>query len=331
MKLISATISAFLTNGVLGHLAHSEAKSEALTMLRVKRGNEGVFEEIKAGNMERECIEESCSKHEFDEVLDLDELSGAELSSRTRSSAQDWKKLTNRCSFRPCDHSNTKTCKNEWNNYKCICKPGWGGAKCEDDIDECVEQGFCKNGGSCENEQGGFDCDCAKGWTGDNCELDVDECLDSPCSNGGSCTNTDGDFICECATGWTGATCEEDINECEVSDPCMKSNQYCINEVGSFKCACRGGYTGNDCDEDLDECTVLKPCKFGAVCATPEFNSFTCSCPDVGCNNYVEDVVVVEVAESGSGANNGTAVAVPETTESNSFETGTATVESDYY
>ena len=97
----------------------------------------------------------------------------------------------------------------------------------------------------------------------------------------------------------------------------MKSNQYCINEVGSFKCACRGGYTGNDCDEDLDECTVLKPCKFGAVCATPEFNSFTCSCPDVGCNNFVEDVVVVEVAESGSGANNGTVVAVLETTESN--------------
>merc|ERR1712046_46537 len=225
---------------------------------------------------------------------DLDELSGAELASRTRSGAEDWKKLTNRCSFRPCSQYNTKTCKNEWNSFKCICKTGWTGETCEEDIDECSENGFCQNNGICTNNDGGFNCECTKGWTGDNCEVDVDECLEDPCQNGGSCTNTDGDFICDCASGWTGNTCEEDINECEVSNPCTQENQYCINEVGSYKCACKGGWAGNNCDEDLDECAVLKPCRHGATCATPDFNSFTCSCPDIGCNNYVE---VEEVEE----------------------------------
>merc|ERR1711976_83980 len=245
--------------------------------------------------MERECKEESCSKHEFDEVLDLDELSGAELASRTRSAASEWKKLTNACSFRPCSNTNTKTCKNEWNSYKCICKSGWTGTTCEEDINECNEADFCQNGGVCTNFDGGFSCECADGWTGDNCEIDVDECLENPCQNGGACTNTEGSFICDCETGWTGATCGEDINECEVSDPCSKANQYCINLVGSYKCACKGGYAGDDRDQDLDECAVLKPCKFGAICQTPEFNSFTCTCPDIGCNNYVAPVVEEEV------------------------------------
>ena len=75
-------------------------------MLRVRRGNEGVFEEVKAGNMERECKEESCSRHEFDEVFDLEELSGADLQKQTRAGEKEWKMLTNRCSFRPCSESN---------------------------------------------------------------------------------------------------------------------------------------------------------------------------------------------------------------------------------
>jgi len=287
MKLFIPTVF-LLNNEVFSKIAHSNEKSDALAMLRVKRGNEGVFEEIKAGHMERECIEESCSKHEFDEVLDLDELSGVELAKKSRNGAEQWKKLTNRCSFRPCSSTNTKTCKNEWNSFKCICKQGWTGTTCEEDVDECSESGFCKNNGICTNNDGGFNCECQKGWTGDNCEIDVDECLEDPCQNGGSCTNIDGSFFCDCATGWTGNTCGEDINECEVSDPCTQENQYCINEVGSFKCACKGGWSGNNCDEDLDECAVLKPCRHGATCATPEFNSFTCSCPDIGCNNYVE-------------------------------------------
>merc|ERR1711907_698439 len=162
--------------------------------------------------------------------------SGAELASRTRSAASEWKKLTNACSFRPCSNTNTKTCKNEWNSYKCICRSGWTGQTCEEDINECNESDFCQNGGVCTNFDGGFSCECADGWTGDNC--DVDECLENPCQNGGACTNTEGSFICDCETGWTGATCGEDINECAVLKPCKFGAICQTPEFNSFTCTC---------------------------------------------------------------------------------------------
>ena len=42
-------------------------KREANLHLRVRRGG-GFMEEVKAGNLERECLEEKCIKHEFDEI-----------------------------------------------------------------------------------------------------------------------------------------------------------------------------------------------------------------------------------------------------------------------
>ena len=39
------------------------------------------------------------------------------------------------------------------------------------------------------------------GWTGARCEENVDECLDSPCENGGMCMDIPGDFICSCPFG----------------------------------------------------------------------------------------------------------------------------------
>ena len=43
---------------------------------RFRRANEGYFSEFTAGNLERECIEESCTKTEFYEVYDDDGVSG---------------------------------------------------------------------------------------------------------------------------------------------------------------------------------------------------------------------------------------------------------------
>jgi len=237
--------------------------------------------------MERECKEESCSRHEFDEVFDLEELSGADLQKQTRAGEKEWKMLTNRCSFRPCSESNTKTCRNIWNDFRCMCKEGWTGKECTEDVDECQNESWCANGGVCTNTEGSFTCECAPGWGGAQCEEDVNECDSDPCSNDGTCENTQGSFYCTCVSGWTGALCEEDVNECEETDPCSLANQYCMNTPGSYKCACKGGWAGDDCDQDFDECAALKPCKHGAVCSTPQFNSFSCTCPEIGCNNYV--------------------------------------------
>lgn len=40
---------------------------------RAKRANSGWFEELKVGNLERECIEEKCSYEEAREVYEHDE------------------------------------------------------------------------------------------------------------------------------------------------------------------------------------------------------------------------------------------------------------------
>ena len=39
------------------------------------------------------------------------------------------------------------------------------------DINECVPQNPCKNGGSCHNEIGSYRCTCVAGSIGDNCQI----------------------------------------------------------------------------------------------------------------------------------------------------------------
>lgn len=46
------------------------SRENAASMLRVRRANEGWFSETVSGDLERECIEESCDDQEFHEVYD---------------------------------------------------------------------------------------------------------------------------------------------------------------------------------------------------------------------------------------------------------------------
>lgn len=57
------------------------------------------------------------------------------------------------------------------------------------DLNYCTHHKPCRNGATCTNTgQGSYTCSCRPGYTGANCELEVDECAPSPCRNGGSCT-----------------------------------------------------------------------------------------------------------------------------------------------
>lgn len=114
------------------------------------------------------------------------------------------------------------------------------------DINECVQENICQNGGTCFNRPGSFYCSCAQGWKGTLCEtgkqfhppppkipsstiyiivcrisglisiiwffkfyfVDVDECVNNICQHGGTCLNTPGSYRCLCPTGWTGKYCE---------------------------------------------------------------------------------------------------------------------------
>ncbi|XP_052226129.1 hyaluronan-binding protein 2-like isoform X1 [Dreissena polymorpha] len=116
------------------------------------------------------------------------------------------------------------------------------------DIDECLELGICKNGGTCINTQGSFLCNCPPEWTGKFCEIDVNECLTglSRCENGGTCVNEIGGYKCLCPPGFTGPFCSADINECSLN-PCL-NGATCINNLASFVCVCLPDYTGRLCE-----------------------------------------------------------------------------------
>jgi len=270
--------SLLLLGGIAASPVFESDKAAKTILTRQKRNNNGIFEETFGANLERECIEEICS---FDEVMEVFE---------DRAKADEWwQQATNQCQ-KPdaCSAQGTKTCVNQWQKHTCECKDGWQGEKCEQDVDECAEEGFCQNGGVCANSIGSFECQCTAGWEGANCENDKDECAIDACLNGASCTNSVGSFSCECTPQWQGDICDTDVDECAASNPCTNDGT-CINTQGDYNCLCNNGWGGKNCDADYDECADAH-CPAGTQCVATAMNQFTCQCPERGCANLNETV-----------------------------------------
>ncbi|XP_074086671.1 prothrombin [Macrotis lagotis] len=75
MVVQALALQSCLTLGVLLSLAHCEHvfldQSQALSVLqRVRRANRGLLEEMREGNLERECLEEQCNYEEAFEALE---------------------------------------------------------------------------------------------------------------------------------------------------------------------------------------------------------------------------------------------------------------------
>ena len=96
-----------------------------------------------------------------------------------------------------------------------------------------------------------FQCSCAPGYDGALCDQDKDECASVPCRNSGQCLDSrrvsrvaKDTFDCKCIQGWRGDTCEEDVNECE-DEPCAidgfnMTHAFCVdstNNTETLKCA----------------------------------------------------------------------------------------------
>ena len=71
----------------------------------------------------------------------------------------------NLCLSSTCDKLNTEHCHMTSEGFVCVCKTGWEGSECRDDIDECLTKNLCQNGGTCVNFPGGYSCSCPPEYT----------------------------------------------------------------------------------------------------------------------------------------------------------------------
>ncbi|XP_022339861.2 uncharacterized protein LOC111134788 [Crassostrea virginica] len=180
---------------------------------------------------------------------------------------------------------NGGTCVSDEMSFSCLCRAGWTGVYCEKDHNECLKNPC--NGRPCTNTVGSYSCGCLDGYTGKDCSIDIDECKTNPCLNNGVCTNTKGSYTCTCQAGWTSNNCLEDVNECD-DNPC-RGGSVCVNVEGSYACECENGWTGKNCTDDVDECSS-SPCGSGGICENT-VGSFLCSCVEGWSGRTCEDDV----------------------------------------
>lgn len=232
-----------------------------------------VFEEAKQGHLERECVEEVCTKEEAREVFENDPETDyfypryqeclkkyGKPEDKNPNFAPCVQNLPDQCTPNPCDKKGTQLCQDLMGNFFCLCKAGWEGRLCNKDVNECGQ----KNGGCsqvCQNKPGSFQCACHSGFSlapdGRNCQ-DVDECADAGTCGDARCKNLPGSYSCLCDKGYMYSSQEktcQDVDECQQG----RCEQTCVNSPGSYTCHC-DGRGGLKLSPDMDTCEDILPC-----------------------------------------------------------------------
>ncbi|KAM9701159.1 LOW QUALITY PROTEIN: coagulation factor VII-like, partial [Menidia menidia] len=130
-------------------------RPEASVFLQRTRRANFLLEELRQGNLERECYEEKCSYEEAKELFAL-----------PQQLENFWRTYTavDGCLSAPCQ--NGATCTRHLDSFTCKCAPGFHGVTCEK---ARVAPGGCRfrNGGCehfCREQRDGFLCFCAPGY-----------------------------------------------------------------------------------------------------------------------------------------------------------------------
>lgn len=89
----------------------------------------------------------------------------------------------------------------------CRCQPGYAGANCQVNVDDCATAP-CQNAGTCQDGVNDYTCSCTLGYTGKNCSVRSDACGERPCQNGGTCFTHFTGPVCQCPKGFMGPSCE---------------------------------------------------------------------------------------------------------------------------
>ncbi|XP_001083811.4 protein crumbs homolog 2 isoform X1 [Macaca mulatta] len=135
--------------------------------------------------------------------------------------------------------------------FVCHCPPGFEGADCGVEVDECASRP-CLNGGRCQDLPNGFQCHCPDGYAGPTCEEDVDECLSDPCLHGGNCSDTVAGYICRCPETWGGRDCSVQLTGCQGHTCPLAATCIPIFQSGvhSYVCHCPPGTHGPFCGQN---------------------------------------------------------------------------------
>ncbi|XP_058236067.1 coagulation factor VIIi isoform X1 [Hemibagrus wyckioides] len=122
---------------------------------RSRRANSGFLEEVKGGNLERECIEEICDYEEAREVFEDDDLTTSFWMSY---------KAREPCLTNPC--RNNGTCIYLGHSYICQCPEGFEGKYCQEAFEDTLKCRYL-NGGCeqfCDGSGRRRKCTCAPGY-----------------------------------------------------------------------------------------------------------------------------------------------------------------------
>uniref|UniRef100_A0A667YKR7 Growth arrest-specific 6 n=1 Tax=Myripristis murdjan TaxID=586833 RepID=A0A667YKR7_9TELE len=229
----------------------SLSPEEANQFLSRRRRANQVFEETKQGHLERECVEERCTKEEAREVFENDP--------ETDYFYPKYLDIPDQCSPSPCNPRGMVRCEDKKGDFLCHCFTGWTGARCEKDVNECSK----RNGGcdhECNNTMGSYRCSCHQGYTlvaRHICE-DVDECKDPGVCGTARCVNNQGSYDCLCETGYM---YDNETKSCIDVDECEEGvcAEECMNTPGSFRCFC-DGRQGMKLGQDHRSCKPITPC-----------------------------------------------------------------------
>nr|XP_019602161.1 PREDICTED: coagulation factor X [Rhinolophus sinicus] len=128
-------------------------RERANTVLERFRRANSFLEEMKKGNLERECLEETCSYEEAREVFENIEKTN-----------EFWNKYKDgdQCESSPC--LNQGTCKDGLGEYACTCSEGYEGKNCELTTRKfcSIDNGDCDQ--FCSEEKNSVVCSCARGY-----------------------------------------------------------------------------------------------------------------------------------------------------------------------
>ncbi|KFQ41577.1 Vitamin K-dependent protein S, partial [Nestor notabilis] len=149
--------------------------------------------------------------------------------------------ISNQCSPLPCHKDGYKDCIDGQAQYMCVCKPGWQGEKCEEDINECDDlNGGCSQ--RCSNLPGSYRCLCEDGYFMHSNKRDCGE-------REKKVKKKEKGYRLDCVS------LLELLKACFNIDECAENvcAQLCVNSPGSYSCYC-DGKKGFKLSKDMKNC-----------------------------------------------------------------------------